>query len=140
MPESSAFSDQAEDEIIEVLLRGQAAGAFASGTNRWIALVTAAVNEASDGADILEVAEASGYERGTVTFDAAAAGVTSNSAAVLFTASGGNWGTIVGIAIMDTAADATGGVIMFDNSMTDVVINDGDSLTFNPGDIDITVL
>lgn len=45
------------------------------------------------------------YARTTVVFSAAATGATSNTGNVIFpTASGGNWGSIVGIGIIDNAS------------------------------------
>lgn len=138
MPEQSAFSDAAENIILDTLLRNVATGLENTAT-RWVALVTATVAEASTGANIAEVPHASGYVRGTTNFGASAGGVVTNNAPVRFTATGGSWGTVVGIAILDTAADAAGTVIMFDNSMADVLINDGDSLTFGTNEITCSV-
>ena len=136
MAESSAFSNAAEDEVINLFIRNQAR---TFGTSLFVALVTASIAEASTGANIAEVADGNGYARQAVSFDAAAAGATSNSAAVNFTASGGNWGTITGMCIVDSGTHGAGNVVMFDNSMTDVTINNGDSLSFAAGDIDISI-
>jgi len=137
MPESNAFSDAMEGQIIDVFLRN--ASRTLGGATQYIALVTSAVTEGQTGATITEVANSGGYARQAVTFSAASGGATSNSGAVTFTASGSNWGTVVGIAIVDSGTYGAGGMLMFDNSMTDVTINDGDSLTFAIGDIDVTV-
>jgi hypothetical protein len=136
--ESSAFSDAAENEIINVLLRDQAPTLGTTGV--WVALVTAAVAESQTGATITEVANSNGYARQPVVFGAPAGGASSNTGVVSFTAAGGNWGTIVGIALVDSATHGAGALLMFDNSMTDVAINSGDSLTFAIGDIDVSVM
>lgn len=136
MAEANAFSDVMENDIIDVFLRNQAKNI---GTSMFIALTTAVVAENHTGATITEVADANGYSRQAVTFSAASGGTTANTGAVTFTASGGNFGTITSMCIVDSGTHGAGNVVMFDNSMTDVTINDGDSLTFAIGDIDVTV-
>ena len=75
------------------------------------------------------------YARTAITFGAPTAGLGSNSAAVTFpAASGGNWGTITYMAIMD--ASTAGNVMMYTALDSTVEINDGNQFQFNIGDID----
>jgi len=77
-----------------------------------------------------------GYARTAITFGAPTAGLGSNSAAVTFpAASGGNWGTIRYMAIMDSSGTGVN-VLMYTQLDSDVVINDGNQFQFNIGDID----
>lgn len=138
MAESNAFTDALENDIIDYYFRNQASG-VGHVTTIYVALVTAVVAEDDTGATITEVADASGYARQAVVFTAASGGTSANNADVVFTASGGDWGTVVGIALVDSGTHGAGNVLMFDNSMTDVTVNDGDTLTFATGDIDISV-
>lgn len=76
-----------------------------------------------------------GYARTAITFGAPTNGLGSNSGAVTFpAASGGNWGTIRYMAIMD--ASSAGNVLMYTQLDADVVINDGNQFQFNTGDLD----
>lgn len=50
-------------------------------------------------------------------------------------ASGGNWGTIIAVAICD--ALTVGNLLMYDNDMTDQAVDDGDTMRFPAGDLDM---
>jgi hypothetical protein len=50
-------------------------------------------------------------------------------------ASGGNWGSLIGAAICD--AVTVGNLLMFDNAMTDQDVDDGDTMRFPAGDLDM---
>lgn len=134
---TEAFSDALENDILDVFFRNQAK-VFASAVP-WLALVTATVTEGMTGVTITEPGGGA-YLRQQMTFGSVASGgVLQNTAAHTFTATGASWGTIVGIAIVDNATTSLGKLLMFDNSMTDAAIGDGDSLTFAIGAITITV-
>ena len=83
-----------------------------------------------------EVATGTGYARTAVTFTVTG-DTASNSAAVEFpAASGGNWGTISHIGVMDAA---TGGNMIVHSALTTAkAINDGDVFRIPTGDLDIT--
>ena len=81
----------------------------------------------------------SGYARQSVTFDAGSSpgGTTQNSGAVSFTASGGNFGTVTHIGIFDAVS---GGNLLWHGAMTaSKTINDGETLEFSAGNIDLTI-
>ena len=50
-------------------------------------------------------------------------------------ASGGNWGSMIAAAICD--ALTVGNLLMFDNAMTDQDVDDGDTMRFPAGDLDM---
>jgi len=83
-----------------------------------------------------EVSTGTGYARTAVTFTVTG-DTASNSAAVEFpAASGGNWGTISHIGVMDAA---TGGNMIVHSALdTAKAINDGDVFRIPTNDLDIT--
>ena len=83
-----------------------------------------------------EVSTGTGYARTAVTFTVTG-DTASNSAAVEFpAASGGNWGTISHIGVMDAS---TGGNMIVHSALTTAkAINDGDVFRIPTGDLDIT--
>lgn len=82
-----------------------------------------------------EVAGA-GYARQAVTFDRTLNTIT-NNIAVSYTATGGDYGTVTHIGVLDALA---AGNLMFRAALTTPkTIEDGDTLTFAIGDIDFTL-
>lgn len=78
-----------------------------------------------------------GYARVPVTFTAAVAGSSSNSAAVQFAAAGSDFGTITSIAVM---TDATGGDAIFHGELaSSKIIQTGDVFVINTGNLTITL-
>jgi len=128
----AALSDYAEKLLLDFLMTS---GTATRPTAWYVALYTAAPNDAGGGTEV----SGSGYSRQAVTFDAATsgAGTTSNNIAVSFTATGGSWGTITHIGIFDAA---TSGNLLWHGSLTaSRTVNDGDSLLFSIGNIDLTM-
>jgi hypothetical protein len=83
-----------------------------------------------------EVSTGTGYARTAVTFTVSG-DTASNSAAVEFpAASGGNWGTVSHIGVMD--ASTGGNMIVHAALDTAKAINDGDVFRIPTGDLDIT--
>lgn len=76
------------------------------------------------------------YARQSVTFAAAAAGSISSNSSATFTASGGAFGTIVAVALMDAS---TAGQVLFAGLITNKTIADGDSLQFASGQITVSL-
>jgi hypothetical protein len=123
------FSDFLENELLDHVFRNSA---YTPPAAVYLALYTAAPTDAGGGTQV----SGNGYARQAITFGAAAGGAISNTSAVEFTASGGNFGTIVAVGIFDAA---TSGNLLAWNEITSVVINDGDTLNFPIGDIDVTL-
>lgn len=128
----AALSDHAENLLLNFLMTS---GTATRPTAWYIGLFTAAPNDAGGGTEVT----GNGYSRQTVSWDTASGtgGTTSNSTAETFTASGGDWGTITHIGIFDAS---TSGNLLWHGSLTaSKTINDGDSLEFAIGAIDLTI-
>ena len=128
----AALSDHAEALLLDWLMTN---GAATRPTAWYVGLYTAAPSDSGGGTEV----SGNGYAREAVTFAAATSpgGTTSNSGAVSFTASGGNWGSITHIGIHDALS---GGNLLWHGSMTaSKTVADGDTLEFSIGNIDLTI-
>lgn len=128
----AALSDYAEKLLLDWMMT---TGSATRPTTWYVALYTAAPSDSGGGTEV----SGNGYARQSVTFSAASSpgGTTSNTGAVTFTASGGNWGTISHVGIFDSL---TTGNLLWHGSMTaSKTINDGDTLEFAIGNIDLTI-
>jgi len=128
----AALSDYAEKLLLDFLMGGAAASAPSS---RHVALYTAAPSDSGGGTEV----SGNGYARQAATWDAATsgAGVTANADAQSFTASGGNWGSITHVGIFDASS---GGNLLWHGELTTArTVNDGDTITFAIGSIDLTM-
>ena len=128
----AALSDYAEKLILDWMMT---AGSATRPTSWYVALFTAAPSDSGGGTEVT----GSGYARQSVTFDAGSSpgGTTQNSGAVSFTASGGNFGTVTHIGIFDAVS---GGNLLWHGAMTaSKTINDGETLEFSAGNIDLTI-
>jgi len=76
------------------------------------------------------------YSRQSVTFDSAASGLIASNAAVTFTSVGNTWLPAVSTAVID--ASTGGNMLYFQNGVPRTVPAD-ESLTFESGDITITI-
>lgn len=133
---ASGFSDFLELELLDHVF--SAAAYTAPGTLHF-ALFTVAPTDSGGGTEV----SGSGYARAAVTnnatnFPAASAGAKSNGTAISFgTASGGNWGTVVAVAVFD--ASTAGNMLAWGDLTVNRTINDGDSAQFNANDFDVTL-
>jgi len=128
----AALSDHAEALLLDWLMTN---GSATRPTAWYVALYTAAPSDSGGGTEV----SGNGYAREAVTFAAATTpgGTTSNTGAVTFTASGGNWGSITHIGIHDAVS---GGNLLWHGAMTaSKTVNDGDTLEFSIGNIDLTI-
>ena len=100
----------------------------------YLALFTAAPGEAGGGT---EVTASNGYARALITFGAAVDGLAESNLEVVFTASGGNWGTVTHFAIMD--ASTSGNMITYAQLDEPRIVNNGDSIKFRVGDVKVQV-
>lgn len=128
----AALSDYAEKLLLDWMMT---TGSATRPTAWYVGLFTAAPSDSGGGTEV----SGSGYAREAVTFAAASTpgGTTSNTGDVSFTASGGDWGTITHIGIFDAS---TSGNLLWHGSMTaSKVVNDGDTLQFSTGNIDLTI-
>jgi hypothetical protein len=128
----AALSDYSEKLILDYLMT---TGSATRPTNWYVALYTAAPSDAGGGTEL----SGSGYAREAVTFAAATSGTgtTSNSGAVVFTADGGDWGSVTHMGIHDATS---GGNLLWHGALAAAkTVLDGDSLEFSVGNIDLTV-
>ena len=125
----SSFTDYLENAALNHIFRNVA---MTSPAAVYLALFTVAPTDAGGGTEVT----GSGYARQAVTFGAAVDGAIANTGAVSFTASGGNFGSVVAIGIFDAA---TAGNMLAWDAITAATVNDTDTLEFAIGDIDITL-
>ena len=128
----AALSDHAEKLLLDWMMT---TGSATRPTAWYVGLFTAAPSDSGGGTEV----SGSGYAREAATFAAASSpgGTTSNTGDVSFTASGGNWGTITHIGIFDASSS---GNLLWHGSMTaSKIVNDGDTLQFSTGNIDLTI-
>jgi hypothetical protein len=128
----AALSDYAEKLLLDWSMT---TGSATRPTAWFVALYTAAPSDSGGGTEV----STGGYSRKAVTFAAATSpgGTTSNTGAVSFTASGANYGTVTHIGIFDAS---TGGNLLWHGAMTaSKTVNDGDTLEFSIGNIDLTL-
>ena len=128
----AALSDHAEKLLLDFLMT---TGTATRPTNWYVALYTAAPSDSGRGTEV----SGAGYARQSVAFDAAATpgGTTSNSADVSFTATGGNYGTVTHLGIFD--ASSSGNLLWHGALTADKTVEDGDTITFTAGNIDLTM-
>ena len=125
----SSFSDYTENRILDHLFRAVASTAPAT---VYLALFTVAPTDAGGGTQVT----GGGYARQAITFGAASGGAIANTVAVSFTASGAAYGAVVAVGIFDAL---TVGNMLAWAPITSATVNDGDTLQFPIGDIDVTL-
>jgi hypothetical protein len=124
------LSDWSENALLDWLMGGASP---TRPTTRYLALFTAAPNDAGGGTEV----SGNGYARQAFTSGAASGGTCSNDAAVAFTASGGNFSTVSHIGVFSAS---TGGNLLWHGAMAaSKTVNDGDTLNFAIGDLDFTL-
>jgi hypothetical protein len=128
----AALSDHAEKLLLDWMMTS---GTATRPTAWFVALYTAAPSDSGGGTEV----SGAGYARQSVAFDAAATpgGTTSNSADVSFTATGGNYGTVTHLGIFD--ASSSGNLLWHGALTADKTVEDGDTITFTAGNIDLTM-
>lgn len=125
------LTDYAENKLLDHLL---GTAAYTMPTQVYLALFTAASSQETP--TVTEVSTG-GYAREAIDFSAAASGATSNSGVVSFTASGGNFGDVTHIGLSD---DPTAGNWLMVGALTSPkTVNDGDTLQFAAGDVDVSM-
>jgi hypothetical protein len=125
-----AASNYLENALLDYVLRNTGTPTTA---NVYLALYTTDPTDADSGTEVSTGA----YARQLTAFDAAAAGVTQNTALESFTATGASWGSIAYIGIHD--AITTGNLLYHAAMTTSRTINDGDTLEFAIGSVTVTL-
>jgi hypothetical protein len=140
----SAWSDTAENKLIDWFFRGQAIGlngaTAAAGTGPatlYVALLTAAPSDAGGGTEVsggsyARVAVTSSLTNwagtqgaGTTTASSGTSGTTSNNNAITFPAPTANWGVVTHAAIYD--ASSGGNLVAWSALSASKTVNNGDA-------------
>jgi hypothetical protein len=125
----AALSDYSENLLLDWLMT---AGSATRPTAWYVALYTAAPSDSGGGTEV----STGGYARQSVSFTVTG-DTASNSGAVSFTASGANYGTVTHVGIFDAVS---AGNLLWHGAMTaSKLIEDGDTLQFDAGNIDLTL-
>jgi hypothetical protein len=139
----SAMSNDLEKKVLDHILGNTT---YTPASNLYVALFTGTASavkanlEAGTISD--EVANLNAYARTEVTFNAATsgAGTATNDGDVTFAAaSGGAWGTVTCVAIMDSATYGAGNVLIYGELGTAKTITDGDVFKIPDEEITITL-
>lgn len=140
----AAFTDFAENKLIDWLFRGQAIGitgaSAAAGTgptNLYIGLLTATPTDSTAGTEVtggsyarVTVASSLTNWAGTqaaasTTASTGTGGTTSNNIAITFPAPTANWGVVTGVGVYDAVS---GGNLLFYSALTvSKTVNNGDA-------------
>lgn len=90
--------------------------------------------------DEIAISPATGYERQTITFDAAVAGVSANSATITFpTCVTNSFGTVTHVAIMDSDTHGAGNVLFYGAVTTAKQIDVGDTFQVSAANLTIAL-
>ena len=138
-PAGSEISNDTSNELYDHCLRN---AAYGSPANVYLAMFTstATSGEMDANTQTNEVTDANAYVRLALTVTAPTDGAGSNSGDHAFAAaSGGNWGTLRFVAVVDSITHNGGAILAYTQMDSDVVINDGNTLQFNSGDLDIQI-
>ena len=127
----SDLTNYAETNLVDHLM---GTTAYTMPTAVWLGLFTAAPSDTGGGTE----ASGGAYARQEIEFNAASSpgGQATNANTETFTASGAGWGTITHVALFDAV---TSGNMLAWTAVTNVTINDGDSLEYDPADITFTL-
>lgn len=130
----AAFTDYAENKIIDAVFRAQALGAPAT---FYVALFTTTPTDAGGGVEVSggsyariavtsSLANWAGTQSaGSTTVSTGTSGTTSNNGVITFAAPTANWGTINGAALMDALTG--GNMWTYGNLTTPKTVNNGDA-------------
>jgi len=142
----SNISNYLEENLLNHIFR---TATFSKPSTIAIGLATASPTDTSTGASFNEVADTFSYARVNVGVpdnadwsdpSAGSQGETDNSSDITFTtASGGNWGTITSVAILDNVTHGAGNILFYGDITTPKVVNDGDTFKFSAGDLNISL-
>lgn len=138
----SAASNYTEDRTLDFWLKANSAATSAP-TTVYVGLFTSnpstgSTSENLEAGTLTDEVSGNGYARKAVTFGTVSGGSVSNSGNVTFDpASGGDWGTITHIAVMD--ASTTGNVLFYGALDTAKEIQNGDTFQVTTGNLTVTL-
>lgn len=133
----SDLSDFFENTIGDHMLRNQA---YTPPTTIYVAAFTASTGLEANTGVTGEVTGGS-YARQSVALAAFSGGASSNSSDITFPTATADWGTVTHSALVDHATNTNFGVdvnvLMWDALAASKVVNNGDTLKFLAGEIDV---
>lgn len=109
----------------------------------YVALCTSVIVDADTGITIVDILEdttgAQGYARvAHSSWNAASGGALDNNGVITFGPPTGDWGNVTACAIVDSITVGAGNLLFYDNSLDDNP-DDGDTVTFPSGDLNVSV-
>lgn len=122
------------NSLLNAVLRNVA---YTSPASVFAALYTTAPTPTSSGTEVT-TSGGTAYNRVSVTFGAAAAGVCQNSAPVTFPVAGAPWGTIVAVAVTDNGTPGLGNILYFGLLTLSKVVGTGDQVAFATSALSVT--
>ena len=130
---AGAISDYLAEELLNFVFRNVGY----SVPTIYIALCTAVVVDGDDGDSITEPSPPNNYARKAhAAWDTAAAGATENTGIITFNVPSGTWGLITYCAILDAL---TSGNLLLYGDVADQTPDDGDTVQFSDGELDVTM-
>jgi len=144
------MSDYLENKLIDHLFRNTS---FSVPTVVAVALVTTAPTDSSSGSTIAEVTGGS-YARVTVTPTTAnwqstngttsgassgTGGSTNNAAGITFPTATADWGTVVGVALCDSATTGAGNMFFWGTLTVNKVVSNGDTFVFAANQLTVQI-
>jgi len=126
----SEMSNYLENALINGTLR---ATSYTAPTTIYLALYTTDPTDADTGTEV----SGASYARQTITMGAPSNGVSTNSAAIEFSAAGGSWGTVTHIGIRD--ALTTGNLLYHTPLDASKTIATGDIFRVSVGNLSVTL-
>lgn len=124
---NTEMSNYLENKVLDLLLSNTS---YTPASTLYLALFTAF----AEGGTQTEVS-GNAYARTAVTFAAASARATSNSATVNFPEATGSWGTVTHVAVMD--ASSGGNVLFWGALSASEAVTSGEIFSIDAGDLDI---
>lgn len=127
-------SDYLENKILDLIWGNQA---FSPPSTIYVALFTAAPNDAGGGTEVSGGSYArAAVQNNATNFPAASGGVKSNGTAINFPQATASWGTVVAVGFFDAATG--GNLLAWADLTTSKAVGAGDTISFPIGGITIT--
>jgi len=125
----SGFTNYLENAVMNHVFGGSP---YTAPSNVYLALFTVTPSDAGGGTEV----SSGGYSREVVSLGSVIDGAISNSSIISFTATGGDFGTIVATGLYDAS---TFGNLLTWAPITPATINDGDTLSFAIGSVAVSL-
>ena len=125
-----SFSNFLELEVLDHVFRNSA---YTAPSTIYVALFTAAPNDAGGGTEV----SGNGYARQSMAFSAASSGSISNSGSVEFPTATGSQGTITHMGLFD--ASSGGNLLAYGALTASKAVDSGDVFRFNASSVTISL-